>query len=391
MNEKPLHIVLLWHALNHANLGIDALTRSNIAIVRTAAARVGREVRFTTLGSRPYSGDVPEGVTVGPRAELKPMLLGRAAVQKALHGASLAIDIGEGDSWADIYGGRRFLLQAGLKLSALERGMPLVLAPQTIGPFDTGWRRRVSNLIMSRARAVFARDGLSMAYLQRQRLRTETAEFIDVAFRLPFQQQPRAIDGRRRVGLNVSGLLYRGGYTGANEFGLTIDYAGLTHRLIETFTAMPDVDVHLLPHVIGENQESDLGIVPELIARHPALVVPDTFHTASAAKSYMSGLDFIVGGRMHACIGAFSARVPVVPIAYSRKFNGLFDTLGYGDYVDGKAVTSDAAYDAIMAAFGDRMRLAESLAKGMEIAEERLAAYESRLATIIESLTRRGG
>jgi colanic acid/amylovoran biosynthesis protein len=385
MTDKPLHVALLWHALNHANLGIDALTRSNMAIVRAAAARAGRTVRFTTLGSRPYPGEVPDGATVGPRAELKPMLLGRAQVQKAMRGADLAIDIGEGDSWADIYGGRRFLLQSGLKLSAVVLGIPLVLAPQTIGPFHAAWRRRASNAIMSRARAVFARDGLSMAYLQQQHLRTETAEFVDVAFRLPFDRQPKA-DGRHRVGLNVSGLLYRGGYTGKNEFGLTIDYSTLTHRLIEAFMAMDNVEVHLIPHVLGENAESDLGIIPELIERHPGLVLPAPFISASAAKSYMSGLDFVTGARMHACIGAFSARVPVMPIAYSRKFNGLFDTLNYAHYVDGKVATTDAAFEAVLAAFVTRDRLAEGVARGMIIAEDRLAAYESRLTAIIATL-----
>lgn len=386
MTDTPLDVALLWHALNHANLGIDALTRSNIAIVRAAAARAGREARFTTLGSRPYPGNVPEGVTVGPRAKPKPLLMGRSPVQKALRSAELVVDIGEGDSWADIYGGRRFVLQSVTKISALALGKPLVLSPQTIGPFDAGWRRLLSNAVMNRARAVFARDGLSMAYLRAQGIRSDTAEFIDVAFRLPFETRPKAADGRVRVGLNISGLLYRGGYTGKNEFRLMIDYPELSHRLIDTFTAMDGVDVHLIPHVLGDNAESDLGIVPDLLARHPTLIVPETFADASTAKSYMSGLDFVVGARMHACIGAFSARTPVVPIAYSRKFNGLFDTLGYRDYVDGKAASTDEAYEAVMEAFANRPRLDAGIAAGMTIAGERLAAYEEKLAAIISAL-----
>jgi colanic acid/amylovoran biosynthesis protein len=146
------------------------------------------------------------------------------------------------------------------------------------------------------------------------------------------------------------------------------------------------VEVHLIPHVLGENAESDLGIIPELIERHPGLVLPAPFISASAAKSYMSGLDFVTGARMHACIGAFSARVPVMPIAYSRKFNGLFDTLNYAHYVDGKVATTDAAFEAVLAAFVTRDRLAEGVARGMIIAEDRLAAYESRLTAIIATL-----
>lgn len=386
MADTSLNIALLWHALNHANLGIDALTRSNIEIIRVAAARAGRKARFTTLGSRPYPGEIPAEVVVGPRANLKMLLTGQSPVQKALRWAELVIDIGEGDSWADIYGGRRFMLQSATKISALAFSKPLVLSPQTIGPFDAGWRRLVSNVVMNHARAVFARDGLSAAYLRDQHIRSETDEFIDVAFRLPFKAQPKAADGPVQVGVNVSGLLYRGGYTGKNEFGLTIDYPAFTHRLIESFTAMEGVKVHLLPHVLGDNPESDLGIVADLVKRHPHLVVPETFISASAAKSYMSGLHFVVGARMHACIGAFSAGTPVVPIAYSRKFNGLFDTLGYRDYVDGKASSTNAAYDAVMEAFANRSRLDAGIAAGMSVASKRLDAYEDKLTAIIAAL-----
>ena len=41
-------------------------------------------------------------------------------------------------------------------------------------------------------------------------------------------------------------------------------------------------------------------------------------------------MNFFIGSRMHATIAAFSSNVPVFPLAYSRKFNGLFlDTLQY--------------------------------------------------------------
>ena len=386
MTNKPLHIALCWHSLNHANLGVDALTRSNIAIIQAAADRVGRSVRFTTLCSTPFPGTAPDGVKIGPRAELKPMATGRSEVLKVIRSADLVIDIGEGDSWADIYDGRRFLRQAGTKIAALLYRKPLILAPQTIGPFNAAWRRMAANAIMSRARAVYARDHMSMAYLEKHKIRPEIGEFIDVAFRLPFEKQTKAQDGRLRIGINVSGLLYRGGYTGKNEFGLTFDYAELTHRLITTLNARESVEVHLLPHVNGENQESDLSITPELKALYPSLIVPEKFDTASKAKTYMSGLDFVTGGRMHACIGAFSSLTPVVPIAYSRKFNGLFGTLGYPHFVDGKTDSTDTALAKILNGIETREQLAVDVAKGMDRAKNRLAAYEDRLANILTGM-----
>ncbi len=384
--SRALHIALPWHAIGHGNLGIDALTRSNIAILRAAAARIGREVRFTTLCAAPATDVVlPDDVTIGPMPRLRAALTGRSPFLAVLRDADLVVDIGEGDSWTDLYGGRRFAFHAGTKLAALALAKPLVLAPQTIGPFASGWRSRLADAIMRRARAVFARDTLSAEYLAGRRLRCETATFIDVAFRLPFTRTARPA-GPPRVGLNVSGLLYRGGYHGRNDFALTLDYAALTHRLIDYFEAT-GAEVHLIPHVTAPGRnDDDVGLLGELRQRHPAVVVPPRFADASAAKSYIAGLDFMVGGRMHACIATFSAGVPVVPIAYSRKFNGLFGTLGYPHFVDGRIIGTDRAFAAIRTAFTERDRLAAAIRPGLALADERLDAYEARLAAILGEL-----
>lgn len=239
---------------------------------------------------------------------------------------------------------------------------------------------------MNRASAVFTRDSLSSDYVSAQKIRSETAEFIDVAFRLPFDRQKKSA-GAPRVGINVSGLLYQGGYTGKNELGLTIDYRAFTHELIAALIAR-GAEVHLVPHVVtkGGGQDDDLSVVPELLRLFPGVCIPEPFSDASAAKGFISGLDFLVGGRMHACIGAFSAGIPVVPIAYSRKFNGLFGTLGYSHYVDGKKVGTDEALRKTLAAFDNRHQVAEDLKPGLALAVTRLNRYEDRLAEIISAL-----
>ena len=43
-------IGLLWHSANSGNLGVGALTVSNLALARQAAAQVGLRPRFRILG-----------------------------------------------------------------------------------------------------------------------------------------------------------------------------------------------------------------------------------------------------------------------------------------------------------------------------------------------------
>src|SRR5690606_38493929 len=145
--------------------------------------------------------------------------------------------------------------------------------------------------------------------------------------------------GPVRVGLNVSGLLMAGGYDRGNMFGLRMDYPALVREIVGRFRAHPDgCELHLVAHVIphgtdaGEalaGLEDDHRAARALAAEFPGVVVAPAFRTPSEAKSYIAGLDFFMGARMHSCIAAFSAGVPVVPMAYSRKFAGLFGSLGY--------------------------------------------------------------
>ena len=69
-------------------------------------------------------------------------------------------------------------------------------------------------------------------------------------------------------------------------------------------------------------------------------------------------MDFFTGARMHACIAAISSGVPVYPMAYSRKFNGLFgETLGYSSLGDLKTMDSDEIFSGLFAAFEKRNEL----------------------------------
>ena len=46
-------------------------------------------------------------------------------------------------------------------------------------------------------------------------------------------------DGPVRVGLNISGLLMNGGYTGKNMFGLAADYPAVIREIVGWFASLP--------------------------------------------------------------------------------------------------------------------------------------------------------
>lgn len=89
---------------------------------------------------------------------------------------------------------------------------------------------------------------------------------------------------------------------------------------------------------------------------------------------------------MHACIAAFSSGVPVLPIAYSRKFAGLFGSLGYDQLADCKKQDADEILDAVVEAYQQRKKLKSEVEKGCMAAEEKLIAYDTVLSKCLEDI-----
>ena len=144
---KRLRVGLLWHSLRAGNLGVGALTLGNIAIIREVAAKAGVDVEFVVLSMRESSTDpIAEGIEqyeIDTRRLISPDGF-RAKVDTL----DCVIDIGAGDSFADIYGAKRFAFLYLTKKFAVLRGKPLVLAPQTIGPFTRQPYRWLASRIM---------------------------------------------------------------------------------------------------------------------------------------------------------------------------------------------------------------------------------------------------
>lgn len=386
---RKLNICLIQHSPNSDNLGVGALTASQLAILRDVGARTGRDLHFSLAAWKDPRPHYIKGDDIEVFELARKELLSPSGFWKRARAADLVLDIGAGDSFADIYGAKRLVLNLLMKEICFLNRVPLVLSPQTIGPFKRGWARRLAMRSLRKAAGVFPRDALSTAYVREAGYDGPLSETTDVAMRLPYDPPaPRAPGGPVKVGLNVSGLLMNGGYSGDNMFELTSDYPRLMHDLITAFTALDGVELHLVSHVISDAQpvEDDYRASQTLAAKFPGVVLAPKFETPLEAKSYIAGLDFFAGARMHACIAAFSSGVPVVPMAYSRKFAGLFGSVGYNHTADCKSMTNDQLFAAVMDGFENRATLKQDAKIAFGRAQNNLAAYEDRLAQIIEAL-----
>ena len=290
--------------------------------------------------------------------------------------STVALSLAGGDSFSDIYGFRRLLYVCLPQFIVLALGCPLVLLPQTLGPFKAGWAKWMGRRVMRGAIKVYSRD-LASLELGREML-GENANHLAYSQDMAFALVPRAPEGglpewvtrreRPLVGLNVSGLLYMGGYDHCNMFGLRGDYVELMRQIVRSFTGPGQSDVVLVTHVTG-NWEGDNKACADLYEELHAecggrLHLADPAYDHREIKYLIGKCDFFLGARMHACIAALSQGVPAVGLAYSRKFAGVFESVGVPELVaDLTKLGNEEAIGRVGDAFLHRDSFREELAR----------------------------
>lgn len=395
-NMKHVNIILANATINNGNRGCVALSVSSMYLLHIILRdkRISytmflpdsgfgdnseHEIQINNEIIKYYDCSYPVGHTKieSIKILLKKIQNTEFRPNKIFKEADFIFDIGQGDSFADIYGIPRFKTIDRIHRIARMYNKPYCFLPQTIGPFKNEQIKKVAVKSIENATMCLARDQQSFNFvIQNAPSQKNVVEIIDVAFFMPFKK--KSFDDKFiHVGLNVSALLWHGGYTQDNQFGLCVDYKKIIERIIALFLSNANVKLHLISHVVtGERHiENDYAVAYDLSEKfnNPNLILAPLFMDPIAAKGYIAGMDFFMGARMHATIAAFSSGVPVVPMAYSRKFNGLFvDTLQYPHMVDLKADNEDNIYSFIEDSFSNRAKLKKIITERMEhFVEER--------------------
>lgn len=320
------------------------------------------------------------------------------------------MDLSGGDSFSDIYGRYRFNGVTLPKLLALELGIPLILLPQTYGPYRDPKVKATAAHVLRHATQVWARDAHSMVVARE--LLGDTFDpvkhlcGVDMAFGLPVvpptdlslveRVREHRAGGELHVGLNISGLLYNGGDEGhygapdadRKRFGFLDSYVDIIDPLLRRLVKLPGVRVLLVPHVTAhfDPECGDAAANRTALSRlDPAdrkrvMLVPGNLGP-SELKWVIGQCDWFCGTRMHACIAALSQGVPCTSIAYSPKTQGVFETAGVDDgVVDPRRMRAPEIVDAVIAGLERRAATIQSLRMQLPRLREKLAQQHRLLA-----------
>ena len=271
---------------------------------------------------------------VYPRFEkkiIKHRLLSKLTfLHRIVNKTGLVAAINGGDGFSDIYGKKIFLNRLPGINFAMEYGLPLVILPQTIGPFCESECLQMASNILRYAKHVYVRDECFISELKEMGVQYELTN--DLSFYMKPEPWDIEIDTKNAVGINVSGLAYDNNFhTLAGQFPY---YQELMEKIVMLFQGMGK-QVYLISHSFNYNRpepfNDDLSAAKELYAKFTNkqnVHLVDRDLISPQVKYLISRMSFFVGTRMHANFAAIFTNVPLFGLAYSYKFKGAFENNG---------------------------------------------------------------
>lgn len=383
-----MRIGLMGFEFVSANKGCEALSYAFLGLLRDIGLKDIEIINFTKEDS---IGDIPKLYPEFKYILIKPQYKDISLkVYRKLHSCDVIFDITMGDSFSDIYSGK------ACKNTILEKRIAeflckcYILLPQTYGPFKIRRNEDLAMTVINNAFVVYARDWMSKNYVNTHLKNKDIRLSTDLAFSLPYDRLKYAnqvIQGKTNIGLNVSGLLWRGGFNEKNQFALKTDYKDYVLKLIERISEMDGFVIHLIPHVIDckeNSHDDDYRISMELAKKYPQIILAPKFVNPIEAKSYIANMDCFIGARMHSTIGAFSTGVATIPFSYSRKFEGLYDQLGYKYVIMGTKEETEEAISKTLAYIDMRKELTKIIFEKMENINNYIYLFREELSDLLK-------
>lgn len=241
--------------------------------------------------------------------------------------------------------GRALILFAFTLAICVLAGKPLYLLPQSIGPFKNRFERIMTRWPLSRARIVMVRESVSLELIKSLNISDNRCRlFPDMAFAYRGKPPADAIKWLRSINIDPDndrpllgitmmdwGSQYQG-FKAQKQYEIAV--AGITRHFNNRYYG----NILLFPQSWGPKENEDDRIPAKRIQMINSDMVkfihlvedpvpPDLL------KSIYGQMDVFIGTRMHSNIFAMTQNVPVIPIGYLHKTNGIARSVGIEDWV----------------------------------------------------------
>lgn len=221
--------------------------------------------------------------------------------------------------------------------------IPVVIFPQSIGPFKREWEKRLVKYIYDRSDKLFLRDSVSVNLAKNIGIEHSSPQYMpDLAFTFPEAHRSEGIELLTKYGFSFSD----------NNIGMTIistmpsylsnnimeNYYKSVAEALEELICMHGFKIFLFCQVSGptkdENDEIGINNVIEILslnARKHIVFVNERILPAKLKACY-GLMDLFIATRLHSGIFSLGMNVPTLFIGYLDKTIGVLNSLGMENF-----------------------------------------------------------
>ena len=244
---------------------------------------------------------------------------------------------------------------------------PIVLFPNSIGPFRTSIGRLLARLSLDSCSCILIRDSISYEIVRKLNVKAHVVRVLTYDTALLFRTDYRKdnLPFSQPV-LGVCPGFYSLSLSKLDAEKYVAAHAGALDELVERY----GLSVVFLPHYVSGFENDDLEISRSIMSKMKRkdrleLIVAET---VEEFKFSLEQMDMIVSSKMHPAVLGVSGFVPVLCIAYDHKQTSFFERLGMKDcLVDIRQVSQKSLASKMDYVWNQRGRLEEDLRRKIPV------------------------
>lgn len=263
-------------------------------------------------------------------------------------------------------------------------GKPVVMFPNSVGPFRTWVGRILAWLALSNFNVVLIREPVSYEIVESLGIGVQKILTSDTALLLDSSDR-NSVGGLSSPVLGVSAGIYSHSLS-RNDVDRYIEAHA---RALDEAVRRYGFSVVFLPHYVSGFPSDDLEISKLILSRmkNKAQIVDAS--DVRTFKSLLGQMDIVVSSKMHPAVLAVASCVPTVCIAYDHKQVGFFERLCLrGCVLPVYAVSEEALLSRISHVWGMRDDIKAKLKERVPLLK---ADIKTAVERVLRSFVRNGG
>jgi len=309
--------------------GISPVNRGAQLMLRAVVERLGSSFE---LSSNPWQGDFTTRARLGLGQTLHHYRYRRASV---LIGNRIPRVVGDkfgfvrdrditavldasGFAYSDSFSLDRHEREAFFGRRWRAAGVHKVMLPQAFGPFQDRAKAELTREIISQAEVVFARDDVSLEFLESLTSGARIVRSVDFTIGLVPSPLDALFDDPFAAIVPNAKLVSSGTTTRARYVEVLRSYIAASRA-------------EGLRPVIVVHEDGDADIADELAAAENITVLADS--DPLVLKAMLAQAEIVVASRFHAVVGALAMGVPAVALGWSHKYAELVRDFGVPTWV----------------------------------------------------------